>query len=134
MISALITAAILNFLASGMHLAIIFIGPEGYRRFRAGETLAKQAEENHYWPPLLTGIISAALIIWGLYCLSLAGLIVKLPYSYHIVGLITGVYLLRAIYPLLLSPWVALFRTRFMLVSSGICGIFGLIHLVGIIL
>ncbi|MBY4675795.1 hypothetical protein [Marinobacterium arenosum] len=131
--TALILAATLNFLAALLHLAVILGGPAWYRFFGAGEHMAQLAERGNPWPALLTLMIAAVLAGWGCYCLALAGLLPPLPWMLPIVQLITAIYLIRALYPLLLAPVVPLFRTPFMIWSSLICAGFGLSHLLGVL-
>lgn len=127
--TALITAAGLNFIAALLHIAVIIGGPDWYRFFGAGEKLAQMAARRHPWPAILTSMIAAVLAGWGLYCLALADVLPTLPWQQQIVMLITAVYLIRAAYPLLMSPFAAIFRTPFMVWSSLICGGFGMVHL-----
>lgn len=130
--SALQLAAGLNFIGAALHLVVIWWGPDGYRFFGAGEKMAQMAEQKHFWPPVLTLLITGVLTVWGLYCLALDGLLPALPWMNGIMLAITGVYLLRGIYPFLLSPFVPFFRTPFMIWSSLICAGFGLVHLLGV--
>ncbi|MCV6590939.1 MAG: hypothetical protein OIF57_18250 [Marinobacterium sp.] len=130
--NALQLAAGLNFIGAALHLVVIWWGPEGYRFFGAGEKMAQMAERKSPWPATLTLLITAILTVWGLYCLALNNNFPALPWMNIVVPAITGIYLLRAAYPLLLSPWVAFFRTPFMVWSSLICGVFGAVHLAAI--
>jgi hypothetical protein len=41
---------------------------------------------------------------------------------------ITALYTLRAVVPLLLTPLMASMRTRFVVVSSLICGVYAIAH------
>lgn len=128
----LIFAAVLNFVAAFIHLLVIYKGPDYYRLFGAGEKMAMMAEQKHFLPPLLTLGIAGVLTAWGLFCLSLSGVILPLPWASEVVWLVTILYCIRAIYPFLLSPFVPFFKTRFMVVSSLIVGVYALVHLVAV--
>lgn len=130
--STLQLAAGLNFAAALLHIGVILGGPSWYRFFGAGEQMAQMAEQKKWWPALITFGIAAVLGVWGLYCLALDNRFPALPWTSTIMLLITAVYLLRALCPLLLSPWVAACRERFMVWSSLICAGFGAVHLLGI--
>lgn len=130
--SLLQLAATLDFLAAALHLYVIWWGPDGYRFFGAGERLAQMAERKHPWPVIVTLLITGILIVWGLYCLTLDGLALPLPWVEPIMLIITAVYLIRGIYPLIMSPFVAFFRTPFMIWSTLICAGFGVVHLLAI--
>lgn len=128
-----VAAAVLNFVGAFLHLICIAWGPEGYRFFGAGERMAEMAEQKHWMPPVLTLMISFVLAVWGFYCLALGELTPSLPWMAEIVWAITLVYLIRGIYPFLMARWVAFFRTPFMLTTSGICLMFGVIHALALV-
>lgn len=130
--STLQLAAGLNFAAALLHIGVILGGPSWYRFFGAGEQMAHMAEQKKLLPALLTFFIAGVLAVWGLYCLALDNRFPALPWTDTIMLLVTAVYLIRALYPLLLSPWVAIFRQPFMVWSSLICAGFGAVHLLGV--
>lgn len=123
-----IAAASLDFIAALLHLACIIGGPAWYRFFGAGEALATMAEEGSWWPAILTAMIAAVLAGWGVYFLSLGEVIPELPWLATLSIVITVIYAIRGVYPFLLSPWVAFFRTRFMIVTSLICVGYAVVH------
>ncbi|MBM96553.1 MAG: hypothetical protein CMI09_12000 [Oceanospirillaceae bacterium] len=129
-----IAAATLDFIAALLHVACILGGPAWYRFFGAGEELATMAEQGSWWPGILTALIAAVLAVWGLYFLSLGNQLggLALPWVEGIAISIAAVYALRGLYPLLLSPWVAFFRSPFMLVTSGICVGFAVVHVLAL--
>jgi hypothetical protein len=136
--SQLLVAAVLSFVASLLHLAIIFGGSNWYRFFGAGEGMAKLAESGSSQPTIITLCIAGVLGVWGLYALSGAGVISKLPLLKPALILITFVYLLRGLAGLILPfitnhPAIAQNSLTFWLVSSTICLAFGLFYLFGII-
>ncbi len=87
-----------------LHIAIIIGGPEWYRFFGAGETLAKLAEQGSWIPVLVTFGIIGILFIWGLYAFSGAGLIKKLPLLKLALVSISIIYIVRgvALFPVLI--------------------------------
>ncbi len=132
----LIIAAIFSFVAALLHIAIIFGGAQWYRFFGAGENMAKLAESGSSYPTLVTLAIAIILSIWGLYALSGAGVIFKLPLLKTGLVLITFIYLARGIAGLVLPfvsehPAITQNSFTFWMVSSVICCLFGVMYLLG---
>ncbi|MCG8156781.1 hypothetical protein JMY81_05365 [Brenneria goodwinii] len=129
----LIVAAGLSAIAAVLHVVIIIGGASWYRFFGAGERMASAAAAGQWYPPLVTAIIAFILTIWGLYALSGAGVLQKLPMLKPALCAITAVYLLRglAIFPrLVIEPdQIALFDIW----SSLICLVYGAVHLCGLV-
>jgi hypothetical protein len=130
--SLLILAAALDMLAALLHLSCIAFGAAWYRFFGAGEKMARLAEAGSWRPAIVTCGIAAVLTIWGLYALSGAGVIGRLPLLRLALCAITAVYLLRGLagfallaHPLGRSP-------AFWVWSSIICLGFGVVHLMGL--
>lgn len=134
----LIIAGVLSFIASALHIAIIFGGAKWYLFFGAGEVMAEMAESGSYYPTIVTSGIASILLLWGLYCLSGAGLILRLPLLRTVLVIATFVYLSRGITGLVL-PWVSEHPAvtqnsiAFWMISSVICCLFGFTHLLGLI-
>lgn len=133
-----IIAAALSFLASLLHIATILGGANWYRFFGAGERMAKLAESGSLHPAIVTSIIAIILCLWGLYALSGAGVIFKLPLLKSALILITGVYMLRGLAGLVLPfitshPAIEQNSLTFWLISSTICLVIGLFYLFGTI-
>ncbi len=131
-------AGILSFIAAVLHVAIIIGGPDWYRFFGAGEHMALMAEKGLLQPVLMTAMIAVVLSIWGIYAWSGAGMLPRLPLLKIILLLITCVYLCRGIAGLMapLFPdnlYVAQNTTGFWLISSVICLIFALVHVLGML-
>lgn len=61
---ALIVGGVLSFLASLMHIAVIYVGADGYRLFGAGEESAMMA---------------GVLFVWAPFAFSGAGLMRRMP-------------------------------------------------------
>ena len=121
----------LSFTAAALHVGIIFGGGNWYRFFGAGERMASAAEAGELFPAIVTAGIAMVLVFWGIYALSAAGDVPRLPLLKVAVILITSVYLLRGV---LFAPvfWSSgQYSVPFMLWSSLICLVFGLVHLAG---
>jgi hypothetical protein len=129
--SLLILAAALDALAALLHLSCIAFGAAWYRFFGAGEQTARLAEAGSWRPAIVTSGIAVVLTIWGLYALSGAGVIGRLPLLRLALCAITAIYLLRGLagFALLAQP---LGRSpAFWVWSSIICLGFGIVHLLG---
>jgi hypothetical protein len=128
--SWLIAGGLLSFGAALLHLAIIVGGPGWYRFFGAGEAMARLAERGDPRAAITTIGIAGVLSLWGLYALSGAGLIRRLPLLRTCLVLISAAYLLRAaiLIPLVLNPY---HLTSFWIWSSAIVAIFGATYAIG---
>ncbi|HEX6376977.1 MAG TPA: hypothetical protein VFZ91_14795 [Allosphingosinicella sp.] len=127
----LTAAAVLSGAAAVLHLAVIAGGPDWYRFFGAGEAMARIAERGSPRPALITLGIAAVLAIWSAYALAGAGRIRRLPLLRTALVLIAAIYLLRG---LVLLPALAMTGGRidaFLLWSSLIVLVFGIIYAVG---
>ena len=129
-------AASLSFIAALLHVAIIFGGPEWYRFFGAGEGMAKLAESGSTQPTVITLSIAVTLSVWGLYALSGAGVVFKLPLLKLALCFITAIFLLRGIAGFILPfitnhPTITQNSVTFWLVSSAICCVFGVFYFLG---
>jgi hypothetical protein len=130
----LIFGAVLSALAAIAHLACIAIGGPAYRFMGAGERMARAAEARKLRPAIATLVISLVLLIWSGYALSGAGVLGPLPFTRAALVLICAAYLGRALAFPLLKPAFPENSNTFWYVSSGICGVFGLVHLYGTLL
>lgn len=129
--TALLVAAGLNLLVALMHIGVIIKGPSWYHLFGAGERFVRAAKAGRRFPAVVTSGIALVLAAWSAYALSGAGVIDPLPLLRPALCVITLVYLLRG----LLGPFVLAGTgrsTRFIMISSGICVVYGLVHLVGL--
>jgi hypothetical protein len=132
----LIVAGCLSLIASLLHVACIFGGPDWYLFFGAGERMAQLSAAGDPYPTIVTTIIASILAVWGLYAFSGAGIIVKLPLLRTCLVLITAVFLIRGIAGLF-APFVTSYpvvhqnSVTFWLVSSVICCIYGTFYLMG---
>jgi hypothetical protein len=135
---ALTIAGIASLLAGITHVLIIFGGPTWYRFFGAGESMAQMAEDGNIQAAIMTSGIALMLSIWGLYALSGAGLITRLPLIKTALVLITFVYLARSVAGFILPfvtthPAITQNSLTFWLISSSICLVIGLLYLFGTI-
>ena len=128
---ALTIGASLSALAALAHLACIAIGAPAYRVMGAGEGMARAAEAGKLRPSLVTLAVASALFVAAACALSGAGVIRPLPFTKPALALICAVYLGRAVAFPLLKPAFPGNSDTFWFVSSGICGVLGLVHLYG---
>jgi hypothetical protein len=131
---ALAVGALLSAVAAVAHLACIVIGAPAYRFMGAGERMARAVEARRLRPTFVTLAVALVLLVWSAYALSGAGLIATLPFTKVALVLICAVYLARAVGFPLLKPVFPENSNTFWLVSSVICGLFGLVHLCGTLL
>lgn len=128
----LLIGAALSLIAATLHFACIVWGTNGFRFLGAGEPIVSMSEAGHWYPPLIAFAIGTVLTIWALYALSGAGILIPLPYRRLVLLGIAAVYLLRAVaFPLLKSAFPGN-STTFWLVTSAICLVIGLVHLIGL--
>lgn len=131
----LIIAATFNLLAALLHLGCILFGASWYKFFGVGDKTISFLVHKKWAVDALTSLIIILLCICAVYALSGAGLIRPLPFLKFILGMICATYILRGIIGFI-SPR---FRNHFAgnsaifwNVSSAICLVVGLIHLLGI--
>ena len=126
----LIVGGILSICAAVLHIAIIVGGPEWYRFFGAGESMAVMAHNGYWYPAVVTFLISIVLFTWGLYAFSGAGLLIALPFLKPILIAITTIYMIRgvAIFP---AFFIMKNMSVFMVWSSFISLIIGLCYVIG---
>ncbi len=128
----LIVAAALSASAALLHLGCIVFGAPWYRFLGAGEGMAQLALAGHWYPTVAALVIAAILSVWSLYALSGAGVIGRLPFLRLGLCTITGIYLLRGTAFMPLMAYFPGNSISFWLVSSGICLMFGIVHLIGV--
>ncbi len=132
----LMLAAALSFKIALLHVAIVFIGASAYRYFGAGEAMARNAEQGSLQPAAITFFIASVFALFGLYALSGAGVVLRLPLLKTTLATITAIYLLRGF---LVFPQVLILAQREVsLWHRDICFslaslLTGLVHLCGII-
>ncbi len=127
----LIAGGGLSIAASLLHLACIAGGAAWYRFLGAGERIARMAERDWWRPAPVTLLIAGVLAVWGLYALSGAGLILRLPLLRTVLVLVSGVYLSRALAPLAILALRPAMMSPFWWWSSAIVLVYGIAYAVG---
>jgi hypothetical protein len=133
----LLIGAALSALAALAHVAIVIGGPPWYRFFGAGEKFAQGAEQGKLFPTLITLGIALILLCWSLFAISGSGALPAFPFLKLALCFITSIYALRGLagFVLLLTPAFAKQRlsSNFLVISSLICLLYGIVHLVGLV-
>lgn len=130
--TALVVAACLSAIAALLHVGIIVGGASWYRFFGAGERMASAAAAGRWYPAIVTTGIAIVLALSAAYALAGAGVIQSVPLLKLGLCAITAIYLLRG---LAVVPVLVVARSKatpFVIWSSGICLIYGAVHLVGL--
>lgn len=129
---ALIIGAVFSLLAALLHLGVIVSGPAAYELAGAGKRFVRAAEAGKAFPAVITFGIALVLSGWAVYALSGAGVIGPLPLLRPALCIITAVYLLRGV----VGPFFLIDTgrsTRFIVLSSLICTLFGAVHAIGLL-
>lgn len=127
----LMAAAVMSFAASALHFACIIFGAPLYRALGAGERIAHMAERGHILPHVYAAVIGTILAIWGLYALSAAGVMPRLPLVKVALVAISTVLLIRGLSYPLMRLWRPDLSQSFLIWSSAICMIYDLCFAVG---
>ncbi len=130
--ASLVLGAALSAVAATLHFACLVWGAPLFRFLGAGEPIAQMAEKGHWYASFIAFAIGALLTVWAIYAMSGAGMLMRLPYARLVLSSITGSYLLRAMAFPLLKPAFPENSNTFWLVTSGICLVIGLVHLIGL--
>lgn len=130
--TVLVVAAMLSAIAALLHLACLIIGAPMFRLMGAGEQMAQLHLAGHWYPVAITSAIAVILLGWSLYALSGAGVIRRLPLLRTVLTAVTCIYIARGV---AFIPAMAYFpgnSVTFWLVSSAICLLIGIVHLIGL--
>ena len=130
--TALLVAAGLNLLVALMHIGVIIKGPSWYHLFGAGERFVRAAKAGRRFPAVITAGIALVLAAWSAYALSGAGVIEPLPLLRPALCAITLIYLLRGLLGPFTLPGTGR-SIRFIMISSAVCLLYGLVHLFGLV-
>ena len=122
----------LTLIVATIHLGCIVFGADWYRFLGAGEQMAQLAEQGHWYPTVVTGVLVVIFVVWSAYAFSGAGLIRRLPLLRLGLCLITLVLLARALAFYFLMSAFPDNSLTFWLISSGICFALGAIYAAGI--
>ena len=128
---SLLAAAFCCGLAALAHAGCMLFGADWYRFFGAGEQMAQLAEQGHWYPVVVTAVITLILLVWACYALSGGGAIRRLPLTRLALVLISSILLLRGLAFVWLMPLFPENSLLFWLVSSGICLLMGTLFAVG---
>lgn len=90
---------------------------------------SNKAEAGHFYPTFITSLIVAALTLFGLYALQAGQYFQVLPWTRVVFWLITAVFIVRAVVPLVFAPFADVYRTPFMMWSSAIVGVYAIVHI-----
>ena len=132
-----IFGAVLTFLGSLLHIAIIIGGHDWYLASGAGENMATLAKSDSMYPAFVGSILVCIFFGWSLYALSGAGIIRRLPFLKLFLILIAGLCIVRGLYgffiPLLFNtPYVINLGVWFWVASSMAWLVIGLFYAAGI--
>ncbi len=126
-------AALLSFVVAAVHLGAIAVGPRAYDYLGAGD-LGRMAERGSTTPALVTAGLTGIFAVFGVYALSGAGRVRRLPLLVGVLVAIGIVYTLRgALFPFevaALLKGTASFPPRFAVFSAASLFI-GLAYLTG---
>ncbi len=98
-------AAICLFTIAALHIAIIIGGPAWYIYFGAGDKMADMATSGSWYPVWITLFVTLIFIIMGLYALSGAKIIRKLPLLRTGLFTIAAIFILRGLAVLHQTIW-----------------------------
>ncbi|MBI5710315.1 MAG: hypothetical protein HZC42_08440 [Candidatus Eisenbacteria bacterium] len=93
----LMAAGCSSFAVALLHVGIVFAGPAAYRWFGAGERMATLAAQGSPLPAIVTLAIAAVFAIFGLYAVSGAGAMSRLPLLRVGLLAIGAIYTLRGL-------------------------------------
>lgn len=130
----IILLVLVAFIAMGTavaHLSCIFFGPECYAAQMAPPQIIESAKNGTYLAPIGTVFASALFVVLGLYALSGAGIIRKLPLLKYAVYAVATLCIIRGILPLQL--WLRhpdkvndiIFYTGIVWLVTGLLFLFG---------
>lgn len=137
-VDLLVIAGSLSFLAALLHIIVVIGGPDWYRFFGAGESMAVMAERGSLKPTIITLCIAIVLFVWAGYAWSGAGLLPAMPFAKVALTGITSVYLVRGLVGLIAPlvsdhPQIKQNTLAFWIWSSSICLVIGAFHLAGLL-
>jgi len=128
----LIAGGWLSVAAAVLHLACIVGGPDWYRFFGAGETIAQADARGSWVPAAMTVGIATVLAIWAAYAFAGAGLIRRLPLLRTGLVVISAIYLVRGLFVFAPSAFGRSdLPPAFMFWSSLIVLVYGICYAVG---
>lgn len=132
---SLTMAAVAMFAAAALHVAALLVGPAMIAALGAPEIVVQSSQQGTMLAPLVILGIAAALAVLGLYALSGAGRLQRLPFVRFVLGAAACVFILRALAlpaVLLLAPAVPEQIPLFEIYTAVLCFLIGLTFLSGL--
>jgi hypothetical protein len=99
-VTLLVLAAFIAMATAIAHMSCIFLGPECYSAQMAPSIIVESAINGTYLAPVGTVIASSIFAVLGLYALSGAGVIRKLPLLKYVIYVVAALCIIRGILPL----------------------------------
>jgi hypothetical protein len=99
-VTLLVLAAFIAMATAIAHMSCIFLGPECYSAQMAPSIIVESAINGTYLAPVGTVIASSIFAVLGLYALSGAGVIRKLPLLKYVIYVVATLCIIRGILPL----------------------------------
>ena len=101
----LCVGAIIGIITALAHLSCIFLGEDCYRSQMAPEFIIRSAVDGTLLAPIATIIVSSLFLVCGLYALSAANIMVRLPFMSAAIHSISAICVVRgfATIPLILA-------------------------------
>jgi len=128
---ALVLAATIAILTALAHLSCIVLGPACYKAQMAPPEIVQSAVDGTLLAPVGTSVIAMIFVLCGLYALSAAGLIRRLPLLKLGVYSIAGLCVVRGIATLPLSFMFPEMVSTFSIVAGAVWFITGLLFFFG---
>lgn len=128
-------AALAMFAAAALHVVALLAGPAMIAALGAPESVVQSAQAGTLLAPLVILGIGAALATLGLYALSAAGKLRRLPFVRFVLGAAACVFILRALaLPaiLLVAPAARSQLSLFEISTAVLCLLIGLAFLPGL--
>jgi hypothetical protein len=96
----LVLAALIAIGNAVAHMSCLYFGPDCYAVQLAPAQLVESAKNGTYLAPIGAVVVSVIFVFWGLYALSAAGVVRKLPFLKFAIYAISILCIIRGILPL----------------------------------
>lgn len=126
-------ASVVTMMAAIAHLLCIIIGADAYLLMGAGEYVANAVRQGDTGPHITTASIAGVLLVWSALAWLASTDYLRIPFHRTLLLLIGTVLLLRGLLFVYLIPFFPGNSDAFWWISSSICGLLGLLYLVGTI-
>lgn len=128
---ALIAAGIFSASVALLHVGCLIFGAPWYRFLGAGERMARLAERGHWYPTLVTSVVTLVMIVWSAYAFSGAGVLRRLPFLRVVIFGAGAILMLRGVGAVALVRFFPENSVTFWIVTSLASAAGGLLYLVG---